>query len=90
MTDEGAQVRLKLTERYINITAVAQLLDVARTTVIALIDEGELSSAQFGAKGGATRVSEASLIEFLTRRGIKFEATADGVSLTNPAEPNPA
>ncbi len=86
MTNEGAQVRLKLTERYVNLTAVATLLDVARTTVDALIAEGELDSAKFGPKGGATRVTESSLINFLTRRGIKFEMTADGVSITSAAE----
>ena len=82
MTNEGAQVRLKLTERYINITAVAELLDVARTTVDALIAEGELDSVTFGPKGGARRVPESSLVAFLERRGIKFEITADGVAIT--------
>lgn len=81
MNNDGTQVRLKLTERYINVTAVAQLLDIARSTVDALIAEGELDSAKFGPKGGATRVPESSLIEFLQRRGIKFEVTADGVEI---------
>lgn len=91
MTDDGAQVRLKLTERYIKVTAVANLLGVHRTTVDALIADGELDSAKFGPKGGATRVTESSLIEFLKRRGIKFEITADGVALTSSAcESTPA
>lgn len=85
MANEGGQVRLTLTERYIRVTAVANLLDVHRTTVDALIADGELESARFGPKGGATKVTESSLVAFLERRGIKFKITADGVAITPPS-----
>lgn len=80
MSDEGAQARLTLTERYWEVTDVANLLDLHRTSVNRLIRDEELTGVKFGPKGGATRVTEASLIAYLERRGIKFEFVGKGAT----------
>lgn len=77
MSDEGAQARLTLTERYWEVTDVATLLDLHRTSVNKLIRDDELTGVKFGPKGGATRITETSLIAYMKRRGIQFEFVGD-------------
>jgi excisionase family DNA binding protein len=78
MSDEGAQARLTLTERYWEVTAIADLLGLHRTSINKLVREGELKGVKFGPSNGATRVTESSLVAYMQRRGIEFTLAADG------------
>lgn len=86
MSDEGAQARLTLTERYWEATAIAELLDLHRTSVNKLIREGELKGVKFGPSNGATRVTESSLVAYMQRRGIEF-TFAEEAQATEPKTP---
>lgn len=84
MSALDTSTRLKLAERYLKISEVAALIGVTASTVYKLIDHThELQGVSLGPNGGARRVPESSVAEYLTRRGIAFTCSTDAA----PAAP---
>lgn len=84
--DAPTGTRLALAERYLTVAEVAQLVKMTTGTVYKLIDSGELSVVSLGPRGGAKRIPESSVADFLTRRGVAFTyATQDTERPTSPS-----